>query len=198
MGTISLKIAVAVASVALLGACATDFKPTAVTNPPPAERFASFGRFELKQVQLSSAYASNAVNQEATRVIQRQLDARLNGLVALWNEDGKKVVNPRTLAIEPRVEHIKFPSAGARFWGGAAVGDSVVILKVRYVDVAAGKLVAEPEFYQHAAALGAAWSFGATDQDMLRRVADLVTDYSSRNYSRAVGGPTGATADLVR
>jgi hypothetical protein len=182
----------------VVGGCATDFKPTAVTNPPPAERFAAFGRFEVKPVQLSPAYATNEVNREATRVIQRQLDSRLNELVALWNEDGKKAANPRTLAIEPRVEHIRFPSAGARFWGGAAVGDSVIILKVRYVDAAAGRLVAEPEFYQHAAALGAAWSFGATDQDMLRRVANLVTDYSARNYPRAVGGPTGATADLVR
>jgi hypothetical protein len=198
MGTISLKIAVAVASVTLLGACATDFKPTAVTNPPPAERFASFSRFEVKRIQLSPAYSSSEVNQEATRIIQRQLDTRLNPLVAIWNEDGKKAANPRVLAIEPRVEHIKFPSAGTRFWAGAAAGDSVVILKVRYVDVATGKMIAEPEFYQHAAALGAAWTFGGTDQAMLRRVADLVSDYSATNYPRAIGGSTGATPDLVR
>ena len=199
MVTPSLKVAVVVASVTLLGACATtDINPGAVTNPPPSERFASFSRFEVKPIQLSPKYSSDDANRQATRVIQTDLDARLNALVSQWNEAGRNAPNPRVLAIEPRVEHIKFLSAGTRVWTGALSGSSAVIMKVRYVDVATGKIVAEPEFYQHAAAMGGAWSFGATDQDMLKRVAALVGEYTARNYTRAIGGPTGATPDLVR
>jgi hypothetical protein len=196
---ISLKVSAVVASVMMLGACATtDINPSAVANPPPSERFASFSRFEVKQVQLSPTYSSDDANRQAIRTIQTNLDARLNVLVSQWNEASRNAPNPRVLAIEPRVERIKFLSAGTRVWTGALSGSSAVIMKVRYVDVAAGKVVAEPEFYQHAAAMGGAWSFGATDQDMLKRVAELVSEYTARNYSRAVGGPTGATPDLVR
>jgi hypothetical protein len=198
MVTLKLRVCLAVVPVVLLGACATtDINPRAVTNPPPAERFASFGRFQLKEVQLAAAYSSDDAR-EATRIIQSQLDARLAVLVKQWNDDGRNARNPRALAIEPRIEQVKFLSAGARFWTGAMSGSSAVIMKVRYVDVATGRIVAEPEFYQHAAAMGGAWSFGATDQDMLKRVADLVSEYTARNYTKAVGGPTGATPDLVR
>jgi hypothetical protein len=199
MVTIDPKVCALAAAAVLLGACATtDINPRAVTNPPPAERFASFGRFELKQVQLAPAYASDDANREATRIIQAQLDARLGALVNQWNDDGKNARNPRILAIEPRVEQVKFLSAAARFWTGALSGSSAVIMKVRYVDVATGRVVAEPEFYQHAAAMAGAWSLGAHDQDMLKRVADLVSEYTARNYTKAVGGPTGATPELVR
>ena len=106
MVTISWKISVAVASVMVLGACATThINPSAVTNPPPSERFASFSRFEVKQVQLSPTYSSDDANRQATQIIQTNLDARLNVLVSQWNEAGRNVPKPRGLAIEPRVEH---------------------------------------------------------------------------------------------
>jgi len=54
-----------------------------------------------------------------------------------------------------------------------------------------GKVIAEPVFYQRASAMGAAYSFGATDRDMLNRISDLIVSYANRNYPQAVGGPTG-------
>lgn len=193
MVTASLKVCGVLASVTLLSACATtNINPSAATNPPPSERFGSFNRFDVKPIQLSPAYSSDEANREATRIIQSQLDARLNPMVKSWNDAGRSGVKPRVLAIEPRVEQIKFLGAGARFWTGPLSGSSAVIMRVRYVDVATGKLVAEPEFYQHAAAMGGAWSVGATDQDMLKRIAELVSEYTARNYSKAIGGPTGA------
>ena len=199
MVTIGLKVPVVVALVVVLGGCATThINPTAVTNPPPAERFASFSRFEVKRIQLSPAVSSDESSREAARIIQGHLDARLNAVVGNWNEASRKAARPRVLAIEPRIEQLKFLSAGTRFWAGAFSGSSAVIMKVRYVDAATGKIIAQPEFYQHAAAMGGAWSVGATDQDMLKRIADLIGEYTARNYSKAVGGPTGATQELVR
>ena len=199
MTTVNLKSFAVFASLMLLGACATtDIKPSAATNPPPSERFASFSRFEVKKIQLAPAYSSDEASKEATGIIQKYLDAGLNSTVNEWNETGKNAVNPRMLSIEPRIEQIKYLSSGARVMTGALSGSSAVIMRVRYVDTSSGKVVAEPEFFQRAAAMGGAWSFGSTDQDMLQRIASLVSVYTINNHSSAVGGPTGASQELVR
>jgi len=199
MVTVNLKSFAVFASVMVLGACATtDIKPSAVMNLPPSERFASFSRFEVKRIQLAPTYSLDEANREATGIIQNHLDVRLNTAVNEWNETGKNAVNSRVLSIEPRIEQIKYLSVGARLGTGALSGSSAVIMRVRYVDTATGKVVAEPEFFQRAAAMGGAWSFGATDKDMLKRIADLVSDYTVKNYSAAVGGPTGAPQELVQ
>ncbi len=196
---VDLKSLAVSASAVVLGACATtDIKPSAVMNLPPSERFASFSRFEVKPIQLAPAYSSDEANREATRLIQNHLDVRLSVAVNDWNQAGRTAANPRVLSIEPRIERIKFLTSGTRVWTGALSGSSAVIMKVRYVDAATGKVVAEPEFFQRAAAMGGAWSFGATDQDMLKRIAELVSDYTVRNYPRAVGGPTGAPPEAVQ
>ena len=55
----------------------------------------------------------------------------------------------------------------------------------------AGRVIADPEFYQRAAAEGGTWSFGGTDKGMLARIATVAQQYLDRNYAQAVGGPTG-------
>ena len=62
---------------------------------------------------------------------------------------------------------------------------------VKLTDRTTGETIAEPEFYQHANAQGAAWSFGGTDKAMLGRETQLIADYLKDNYDHAVGGPTG-------
>jgi hypothetical protein len=76
-------------------------------------------------------------------------------------------------------------------WGGALAGSSAVVMQVRLVDGQSGELVAQPEFFQRAAAMGAAHTFGATDRDMLGRIAVVVRESLARNYLQAVGGSTG-------
>ena len=65
------------------------------------------------------------------------------------------------------------------------------MIRVRYIDVESGELIAHPEFYQRAAAMGGAFTIGGTDNAMLIRIASLITDYTENNYHSAVGGPTG-------
>ena len=78
-----------------------------------------------------------------------------------------------------------------RMWGGAFAGDSIIAMQVRYIDASTQETVAEPSFTQRARAMGAAWTFGATDRSMPARVVDLITSYTTNNYLQAVGGPTG-------
>jgi hypothetical protein len=90
----------------------------------------------------------------------------------------------RVLDVEPHILQLKFVSGGARFFAGALAGSSAVLMRVKFVDAHTGQVVADPEFYQRAAAYGGAWSIGGTDNGMLARIATVVQEYLDR-------GPTG-------
>ena len=197
-----MNIRVVLAAIAVIPlattACATRYiKPSTVQNPPPAEKFAAFDRFELTSVALDPAYADQGANQKATAKIQEYFDLEVKPLLNRWNSDKPVRQTSRTLLIEPRIEHIKFIGGGARFWVGPLAGSSAVLMKVKYIEKTTGKVIAEPEFFQRAAALSGAWTFGGQDNAMLSRIVTLVTDYTSRNYQQAVGGPSGAPEELV-
>jgi hypothetical protein len=180
------------AAVFMAGCATTYIKPDAMTNPAPREKFAAFQHFEVQPIALARDYAANEANQKAHKKIQENLDLRLDPLIAAWNTAGAAVSPSRTLVIEPEIVQIKFINGSARVWAGAWAGSSAVIMRVTYRDKASGEVIAHPEFYQRAAAMGGAWSFGATDNNMLVRIAALVSDYTQKNYAEAIGGRTGA------
>jgi hypothetical protein len=112
-------------------------------------------------------------------------------LIDGWRQAAPVASKPRTLVITPLITEIKFISGGSRFWAGSLAGSSAVILKVTITEKETGKVIATPIFYAKAAAMGGAWTFGATDNIMLVRIANRLTDYLAANYASAVGGPTG-------
>ncbi|MDB5854492.1 MAG: hypothetical protein JWR22_2533 [Herminiimonas sp.] len=179
------------AAIVLTAACTTNVKkPTADQNPPPSEAFSKFGRFELKPINTVEGCDKQHGADVALRAIQDRMTDRLGGVIATWNKKSAPA-GSRKLIVEPICSDAKLVGTSARIWGGAFAGSSAIVLKVRYVDAATGKTIAEPVFYQRASAMGAAWTFGATDRDMLKRIVDLVTDYAVGNYMVATGGPTG-------
>ena len=162
-----------------------------INNPPPSVALESFDRFEIAAIAMVDPYAGQPANEQAKERLQINLDERVPPVLAEWNAKPEKHQPPRTLKIEPTIRHVKFISGKARFWAGAFAGGTAVLLTVKLSDAASGEVIAEPEFYQHANAMGAAWSFGATDKAMLVRVTDLIANYLKANYATAVGGPTG-------
>lgn len=166
-----------------------------VTNPAPAVALNSFDRFEISPIAMAAPYAGEEVNEEAKERLQVNLDERVPPLLTEWNAKEAKNAPPKTLKIEPAVRHVKFVSGKKRFWTGAFSGGTAVLMTVKLSDAATGEVIAEPEFYQHANAMGAAFSYGATDKAMLVRTTDLISDYLKANYAAAVGGPTGKDAE---
>lgn len=162
-----------------------------VTNPPPVAPLNSFDRFEIAPIAMGAPYAGEDVNEEAKERLQVNLDERVPPVLTEWNAKEAKNSPPKTLKIEPAVRHVKFVSGKKRFWTGAFSGGTAVLMTVKLSDAATGEVIAEPEFYQHANAVGAAFSYGATDKAMLVRTTDLISDYLKANYAAAVGGPTG-------
>ena len=181
-----------------IAACATTYiKPSTVQNPAPVEKFSAFGRFEVQRKTLSSTYSGQDANEWASARIQEHFNDRVSPITDGWNRAAPQAQPARIMVIEPRIEHIKFIGGGARFWVGPLAGSSAVIMKVKYLDKTSGKLIAEPEFFQRAAAWSGAFTVGGQDNAMLARIVTLVADYTSRNYQEAVGGPSGAPAELV-
>ncbi len=176
---------------ALAAGCATQIKTSVVDNPPPSEKFSNFARIEMEPLRLVPPYAGQGANETALLKIQENLDLRMKPALQGWNA-AEAAAEARTLRIVPVVEEIKFISGGNRFWAGAMAGSSAVKVRVRITDKASGALVAEPEFYARAAAMGGAWSVGGTDNAMLVRIANRLSDYLIANHPAAVGGPTGA------
>lgn len=184
--------AIALLLVLFASGCATHVKtPDTPVNPPPLEAFSKFSHFVLKPINETESCDKQHGADVALRTIQEKLDVRLGHLVREWNAKPARA-GKRTLIIEPICSDAKMLGVHARIWGGALAGSSAIVMKVRYSDAGSGKVIAEPVFYQRASAMSGAWTFGAADRNMLERLANLISSYTSRNYDNAVGGSTGS------
>jgi len=174
------------------GGCATQIKTEITQNPPPAEKFANFTRFEMPKIALLPPYAGQEPNERALVKIQENVNQRMNPALQTWNSSAPAGAPVRTLLIEATVPEIKFINATSRVFAGAMAGSSAVILRVKIAERETGKVIAEPIFYARAAAMSGAYSLGGADNAMLVRIANRLSDYLLANYSQAVGGVTGA------
>jgi hypothetical protein len=174
---------------------ASDVKAlTETNNPPPTSAFSTYSHFEVKPIAMGAPFVGQSANDKALIKIQQNFDLRLNPLLKDWGLKADAAKNGKTLVLEPSIVDIKFINGTARVWAGALAGSSGVILKIRFVEKESGAEIATPQFYQRANGHGGAFSFGATDNNMLVRITEIATSYISSNYSTAVGGPTGVEA----
>ncbi len=178
----ALSLAFAVAASA-----ADKFEPPAdnAKNPPPSVAFNTFQRFEMLPVAMDAPYAGQKGNEVAKEYLQGNLNDRVGAVLKTWNEQPAGDA-PRTLKIEPKMAHVRFISGGKRFFGGGFAGSSWVYMTVRVSDAQTGEVVGEPAFFQRANAIGAAWTFGATDKSMLIRLSSMLRAYLQNNYDKTV------------
>jgi len=160
-------------------------------NPAPANALAGYDSYQLSPLAMGPPYAGDEGKEKAKARIQEFITSETGAIIEQWNKDAAGASRGQSLMLEPRIEKLKVVSGGARFWAGAFAGDSYVVIRLRIVEQPSGTVVAEPEFYQRAAAMSGAWTVGAQDKDMLHRIVLLMNHYLETNYSEAVGGPTG-------
>lgn len=149
-------------------------------NAPATVALNAFQHFEMAPVAMGAPFAGQKGNEAAKTMLQANLDERVGTVLAEWN--AKAGAGGRTLRIQPEIRYVRFITGGKRFFAGGLAGGSSVMVKVRLTDADTGQLVGEPDFYQHANAIGAAWSFGATDKTMLIRIASMLRGYLQSNY----------------
>ncbi len=159
-------------------------------NPAPSEPFSAFHSFELKPLELSPEVAADKGKKDVTTVVQTHLTNIILPVITGWNTN-PTAENEATLIITPKIESIKKVGGATRFFAGALAGNSYVVMRLSIVAQPGDRVIAEPYFYQQAAAYGGAWTVGATDNDMLKRIARIAADYLQANYRQAVGGATG-------
>ena len=187
----------AVLLLASASAFGADVEPPAdgALNPAPAAPFNTYQRFELQPVAMGAPFAGQKGNEVAREKLQANLDERAVPLLKEWNATAAGE-EARTLRILPEIRYIRFITGGKRFFAGAFAGGSSIMVTVKITDAATGAVVAEPDFYQHANAMGAAWSFGATDKTMLIRISNMVTEYLRANYAQTVAVPISEAPDI--
>ncbi len=161
-------------------------------NPSPAKVLSAYSAFELKEITLDKEDAGDKGRVAVLGKFQGYFDEQVAPIVTSW---GNKPPTESTvrLVIEPRVDGIRKVGGATRLFAGALAGDSHVMMHVRFVEQPGDIVIAEPEFYRRAAAMNGAWTVGAQDNDMLRRIAKLVVDYLNANYDKPIGGRTGRT-----
>lgn len=181
MKRICKMLPVFLAAVFMTG-CATNIKRASGPPAPPSERFGSFKKMVLLKSEIAPAFAEHEANQAAVKKIDENLEKELREVVpglevAPAGTTVEATAGARTLVIAPTVEEVKFIGGAARFWAGAMAGSSAVYMTVDFSEAGTGNTIGNPEFYQQANAYGGAWTFGATDNNMLVRVATLIADY---------------------
>jgi hypothetical protein len=186
----AIVLVCAVVATGLLQGCATSIKASSTQNPAPPQAFSSYGHIEVRPVVFKEGYHGDA---SGLAKIDENFKQELAPHLAKWN---KRHANGRTLVIEPVVEELSFKHGATRVLLGPLAGSSGVLMRVTFRD-AGGKVVASPEFFQRAKAMGAGFTLGVHDNLMLTRVAVLASSYVIANYERPVGGPTGADDDAV-
>lgn len=176
-------------AVLTLGLCAAAYAEP--MNPAPANALQGYDRYEIAPLAMGPPYAGDEGKEKAKDKIQGYITAETQPILDQWNKDAAGATRGQSLRLEPRIEKLKVVSGGARFWAGALAGDSYVVIRLKITEQPGGKLVAEPEFYQRAAAMSGAWTIGGQDKDMLHRIVTLMNHYLDTNHKEAVGGATG-------
>lgn len=180
-----------------LGLCALVFSLQVMAadaigpkNPPPANKLQGYAGYELKPLTLAPDMAGKKNVDKVVAKIEENIQQSVAPIVKQWNESAVASAKEK-LVIEPAIASIHKPSGANRFFAGAMAGNSHVVMKVKITEQPSGKVIGEPEFYRRANGMVGAWTFGAHDNEMLQRIAGLLANYLSANYTEAVGGDTG-------
>ncbi len=168
--------------VSLLG-CTTQIKDRNETILPSAQPFGSFPVIVMAPLAVEHMEGDSG-DQNAVREIQSSLSTCMAGVfpgIRQMESTEASGASGRMLLIEPAVVDLKKVNSAERVFAGALAGSSAALLRMRFTDTGTGKVIAEPIFYSKAAAMGGAWTFGATDNAMLSRLTDQACEYSRKN-----------------
>jgi hypothetical protein len=179
----------------ILVGCASDPKQRAIVAElevarlsPPLNALSEYRNYELKPIAMSAGVIEDEDKLKIAQELGTKLNTRIIPLLDSWKAQKKLNDYGPDLIIEPKVEQLRIISPGARFWLGAFMGDSFIDLDLKLTDSATGQIIANPRVQKNSGAMGGAWSFGATDRNLLDYITDIAHRYLEVNYTRRPGG----------
>lgn len=81
------------------------------------------------------------------------------------------------LIVRGELTALRVVGGGARFWLGVFAGKSDECVKVKLVDAASGKVVAESDVRQNTSAWGSAWTGAQLDKEMPSWVGERIAEF---------------------
>lgn len=171
----SVRVVHAVAIAVLLAGCSTNIKPPNETIQPPKVPLGQYKSIEIKPLKVAHMEGDSG-DKAAVQRIEAELKSCL---AASFNPRSDN--NGHLLVVEPAIPDLKKINGAERFFLGAMAGSSAVLLNVKFSDGGTSEVIADPTFYAKAAAMGGAFSFGATDNAMLSRIVNSACDYTRKN-----------------
>ena len=144
---------------------------------PPTMKLSAFDAIEYAPTRLSPSTEQDEVSR--AKIDQELGICMANVPSARGAGSGPPVA--RTVVLEPMIEEIRKVSTTARVLGGALAGGSGVRVSVVLRDQSTGEVLATPEFYNSANAMGAAYTFGVGDTLMLIEIAQEICNYVVEN-----------------
>ena len=142
--------AIALLAVCVVGCASDPAKRAAVAEEeisrllPPAKALSTFRDYELKTLTMSPDVMADDAKNAVAQQLQAKLNARIMPLLERWRADKAEASEGSVLFIEPNVQELRVVSLAARFWLGAMMGESFIILDLKLTDSATGEVVANP------------------------------------------------------
>ncbi len=173
----NFPLAIVIVISLLMAGCATRIHPRDETIVPSKTAFSEFRSYWFKPVGQAPGIR---VHPKIRNYIEDRLRTCMQGVfVGLREFNGREVeAEARPLVIEPVIVKIKKVSVAKRIFLGFFPGSSAVLMKVRFIDRHADKVIAEPVFYAKSSAMAGAFTFGVNDNRMLNRVTERACGYS--------------------
>jgi len=183
------RFLIALVSVTVLAGCASDparreniVKGHSATLPAPTAPLSSYGRFELKPMQIVDGVSNDAAKAEVAKDLERRIQERMQPMFARWSAESTGVRSAKTLIVQPRITKLRVIGGATRFFAGAFAGDSSIAMDLELRDAATGTVVANPTIARNANAFAGAYSVGSTDQNLLGYIADIATQYLEEHH----------------
>jgi hypothetical protein len=168
--------------VVALGGCATSTGgkqgESAVQAPPVPVLEKPYGYIIVYEIEttpvLQKDYAEDLKYCKATVIESLLKRNKYNKVEAATSSE---TYDKPALLVKIKVSDMRIASFGARFMVGALAGSSYMNMRMKLVDAQTQQVVRDEDFASANNAIGAAYSFGATDRGMPYYMGEIMADY---------------------
>ncbi len=171
-------------------------KRDAALLPPPSQPLSAYSRIEIEPLTYSKQVQADPRKVERAKDLEVRFTPRIQKSLDAWN--AKATTNAgadqKKLIIKPNIQSLKIVSGGARFFAGVLSGDSTISVYMQFVDPASGAIVAGPTIVKSSGAFAGAWSFGATDTNLMNYVGETANQYILLHLNTPTDQPAPAEA----
>jgi len=184
------RFLISVVAIAVLVGCASDparreniVKEHSAKLPAPTAPLSSYGKFELKPTQMVDDVAKDAAKSSVGKDLDARIQERMQPMFARWSAESGGASSAKMLIVQPRITKLRVIGSATRALVGAFAGDSSIAMDLELRDASTGAVVASPTIVRNANAFAGAYSGGSTDQNLLRYIADIATQYLQDHHS---------------